>query len=64
MLNLKDYIRVKVKNFKYSSRYPSVSRDNGKTSLLGVETQRSYFSQGMCQDEKIEKWNQEEKAFY
>ena len=29
------------------SRHPSVSRDNGKASLLGVETQRSYLSQGM-----------------
>jgi len=47
-----------------SSRHPSVSRDNGKTSLLGVETQRSCLSQGMCQDEKIGKWNQEEKVFY
>ena len=47
-----------------SSRPPSVSRDKGKTSLLGVETQKSYLSQGMRQDEKIEKWNQEKKAFY
>ena len=47
-----------------SSMHPSVSRDNGKASLLGVEPQRSYLSQGMRQDEKIEKWNQEEKAFY
>ena len=47
-----------------SSRHPSVSRDNGKASLLGVETQKSYLSHGMRQDEKIEKWNQEEKAFY
>ena len=39
----------------YSSRHPSISRDNGKASLLGVETQRSHLSQGMCQDEKIEK---------
>ena len=38
-----------------SSKHPSVSRDNGKASLLGVETQRSYFSQGMCRDKKIEK---------
>ena len=38
--------------------------DNGKASLLGVETQRNYLSQGMRQDEKIEKWNQEEKACY
>ena len=35
----------------------SVSRDNGKTSLLGVDPQRSYLSEGICQDEKIGKWN-------
>ena len=36
-------------------KHPSVSRDHSKTSLLGVDTQRSYLSQGMCQDEKKEK---------
>ena len=36
----------------------SVARDNGKTSLLGVETQMS------CLFRKIGKWNQEEKEFY
>ena len=46
------------------SKHPSVSRENGKTSRLGVETQMSCLSQRMCLDEKIRKWNQEEKAFY
>ena len=44
-------------NLKYYCRHPAVSRDNGKTSLLGVETQMSYFSQGMCQDKNKEKLN-------
>ena len=50
-----EYIGVEMTSSSSSSRHPSVSRENGKRSLLGVDTQRSCLSQGM--------WNQEEKVF-
>ena len=47
--------QISLNSSNSNSRHPSVLRDNGKTSLLGVDTQRSCLFHGMCQDEKIGK---------